>query len=222
VGDDLAIIVSADHGENLGELGIYAEHGTADYITCRIPMIVKWPGGRTGVNSGLHYNLDLPPTLAALLGKQPSDRWDGRSYAEAITDGADCGREHLILSQCAHVCQRSVRWDEWLYMRTWHDGYHLFPDRMLYNVAADPHEQNDLAGEHGDLCEHAEGVLVDWHERMMGESTTGIDPLQTVLSEGGPYHARGHLADYCKYLEETGRGWAVAELKKRHPREFRK
>ena len=35
--DDLAIIVTSDHGENLGELGIYGEHGTADDITCRIP-----------------------------------------------------------------------------------------------------------------------------------------------------------------------------------------
>jgi choline-sulfatase len=40
--DDLAVIISSDHGENLGELGIYGEHGTADGITPHIPMIIKW------------------------------------------------------------------------------------------------------------------------------------------------------------------------------------
>ena len=31
--DDLIIIVSSDHGENHGELGMWAEHGTADHIS---------------------------------------------------------------------------------------------------------------------------------------------------------------------------------------------
>ena len=37
-------LITSDHGGNLGELAIYAEHGTADNITCRIPFIIKWPG----------------------------------------------------------------------------------------------------------------------------------------------------------------------------------
>ena len=46
--DDLAIIITADHGENFGELGVYSEHGTADEPTCHIPLIIKWPGVRPG------------------------------------------------------------------------------------------------------------------------------------------------------------------------------
>lgn len=218
--DDLVIIISADHGENFGELGIYAEHATADHITCRIPMIIRWPGGRTGVDSGLHYNLDLPPTLADLLGKDPSDRWDGQSYAGAITDGAESGRDCLVLSQCAHVCQRSVRWGDWLYMRTYHDGYHLFPDEMLYNPAEDPHERYDHAADRPETCREGARRLAEWHDRMMQTAVRETDPLWRVIREGGPYHARGHLAEYCKYLEKTGRGWAIPQLKKRHPGEF--
>jgi len=41
--DDTAVIISADHGENLGELGIYGDHVTADEITCHVPLIIKWP-----------------------------------------------------------------------------------------------------------------------------------------------------------------------------------
>jgi len=229
--DDLAIIISSDHGENLGELGLYGEHGTADHITCRIPMIIRWPfdGLRTGpggvhggVDKGLHYNLDLAPTLAELFGRPAKPHWDGESFAPAIIRGVECGREHLVISQCCHVCQRGVRWGAWLYMRTWHDGYHLFPEEMLYNVADDPHEQHNLAPARPDLC--AEGLrrLTAWHDRMMATMPAGYteDPMRIVLAEGGPFHARGFLKNYVSRLAETGRGYAVEELRRRHPREF--
>jgi len=221
--DDLVIIISADHGENMGELGIYAEHGTADHITCRIPMIIRWPGGQKGhVDKGLHYNLDLLPTLAQLLNKQPSDRWDGKSYAPAIISGEDCGRDYLVLSQCAHVCQRSVRFGPWIYIRTYHDGYHLFPDEMLYNIEEDPYEQFDVAQQNRCVCWQAVYYLNEWHDRMMKTMPYEVDPLWTVIKEGGPYHAKGHLKRYCDWLEKTGRGHAIPELKRRHPREFEK
>ncbi|MBB6634519.1 sulfatase family protein [Cohnella thailandensis] len=219
--EDLVIIVSADHGENQGQLGIYGEHATADQGTCRIPMIVRWPGvTRPGVDEGLHYHLDFLPTVAELLGKEPSPTWDGRSYAPALTEGTDCGREYLVLSQCVHVCQRSVRFGDWLYMRTYHDGYHLFPKEMLYNLKADPFEQQDVAGEFPDVCMQAVYRLNDWHDEMMATMKHDVDPLWTVIREGGPYHAKGHLPYYVQHLERTGRGDAVPELKKRHPGEF--
>lgn len=218
---DLVIVVSSDHGENLGELGLYAEHATADEITTRIPMIVRWPGSvQEHVDTGLHYNLDLAPTLAELLGQEPSARWDGQSYAPALR-GEACGREELVVSQCAHVCQRGVRWGSWLYMRTYHDGYHLFPDEMLFNLAEDPHEECDLAPERPDLCREGAARLSAWHDQMMATQPEGytVDPMRTVLAEGGPFHTRGHLEEYCRYLEATERGWACAELRRRHPGE---
>lgn len=221
VGDDLAIIITSDHGENMGELGIYGEHATADSGTCRIPFIVRWPGARAGhVDRGLHYNLDLAPTLAELLGTDAHPSWDGASYAAAMTQGADCGRPYLVVSQCAHVCQRGVRFGPSLYMRTYHDGYHLFPDEMLFDLEQDPHETCDCAAQQPESCREGARLLRDWHEAMMASMPGAVDPLWTVMQEGGPEHARGALPAYCARLEATGRGWAVPELKRRHPREF--
>jgi choline-sulfatase len=220
--DDTVIIISADHAENLGELGIYAEHATADHITCRIPLIVRWPayGGAGRSEKGLVYNLDLGPTICELLQIPPAESWDGKSYAPAITGKGSCGRDDLIVSQCAHVCQRGVRFGPWMYIRTYHDGYHLFPTEMLFNVETDPHEQYDVAVSHADVCRDALHRLCTWHDGMMQSSSSDIDPLWTVIREGGPHHARGKLKDYCGRLESTGRGWAVAELKRRHPQEW--
>jgi len=218
---DLAILISADHGENMGELGIYGEHATADRPTCRIPMIIRWPGGQEGqVNEGLHYNLDLGPTLAECFEKPPMPSWDGRSYASALMKGASCGREFLVISQCAHVCQRSVRLGPWLYVRTYHDGYHLFPDEMLFNLRQDPYEQHNVAESHPDVCKDAVYRLNQWHDAMMKSMPYDVDPLWTVIKEGGPFHARGHLRAYCERLAQTDREWAVPELKRRHPGEF--
>lgn len=222
--DDLVVIVSSDHGENLGELGIYAEHATADQPTCRIPMIVRWPG-RTPAGTeapGLHYNLDLLPTLAEILDRPAQPHWDGLSFAKTLAEPEAPGRDELILSQCCHVCQRSVRWDRWLYLRTYHDGYHLFPREMLYDLIADPHEQHDLAPARPDVCREGAWRLMDWHDAMMASMPPGrtADPLRTVMDEGGPFHARGALREYAERLEATGRGDSVAALRRRHPREF--
>ena len=207
----------------MGELGIYGEHGTADHATCRIPMIIRWPGMQAGhVDEGLHYHLDLGPTLAELLGKEAMPSWDGESYAGAIVRGEDAGRDYLVISQCAHVCQRSVRFGDWLYMRTYHDGFHLFDGEMLFDVAKDPYERRNVATDH--LAERKTAVyhLNDWHDERMKSMPFDVDPLWTVIREGGPYHAKGHLPAYVQRQEATDRGAAAEEeLRKRHPGEFR-
>ena len=58
------------------------------------------------------------------------------------------------------------------------------------------------------------------YARLMRTMPDAVDPLWLTIREGGPLHAKGSLPAYCKRLEETGRGWAVAELKRRHPYEF--
>lgn len=229
--EDTAIIISADHGENFGELGIYAEHGTADVATCRVPMIIKWPGGKQGVvDDRLHYNIDWAPTLMELIGGKIQPIWDGESFAPTITNGTPAGREDLVISQCAHVCQRSVRWDNWLYMRTYHDGFHLFPQEMLFDLATDPHEQNNLADKHPEVCREGAWRLSRWHDAQMQKmaltSSDIVDPLWTVIREGGPFHARhapmssSPLPKYLKRLNETGRSDKAAALREKYAQFF--
>jgi choline-sulfatase len=219
--DDLVIIISADHGENMGELGIYGEHGTADRITCRIPMIIRWPGKtQQHVDASLHYNLDLAPTFAELFGQTPQASWDGTSFAPVIERGAECGRDYLVISQCAHVCQRSVRFGDYLYIRSYHDGYHLFPDDMLFNVAQDPHEQINLAEQEPEKVRECVYLLNQWHDRMMMSMDSDRDPLWTVIREGGPFHARGQLRAYCEFLEQHNMHETAKALKQKYPQEF--
>ncbi len=226
--EDTVVIVSADHGENQCELGIYGEHGTADQGTCNIPMIVKWPGMAAGVvDEGLHYNVDWAPTVMELIGREDLSRpiWDGQSYADTIRTGAEQGRDTLVISQCCHVCQRSVRFDKWLYIRTYCDGFHPFPQDMLFNLDADPREQNNLADQHPDVVREAVYRLSGWHDAQMWKmsqyASDVTDPLWTVIYEGGPQHAlfepgRSPLPKYLDRLEATDRADGAAALREKY------
>lgn len=215
--EDTAIIVTSDHGENMGELGIYSEHATADYPTCHIPFILKWPDGKRNTNDAeLHYNIDLLPTMAELLNVDACDNWDGESYSKTITEGKTSGRDSLVLSQMAHVCQRSARFNDWLYIRSYHDGFHLFDFEMLYNLKEDPYEQNDVKDKFPEICAQGAKIILDWHDRQMLTSISTVDPLWIVLEEGGPYHTKGALDGYIERLNATGRKEGAKLLAQRH------
>ncbi|MCD8011721.1 MAG: sulfatase-like hydrolase/transferase [Lachnospiraceae bacterium] len=215
--EDTAVIIMADHGENLGELGLYAEHATADLPCCHVPLIIKWPGAKQGhVDRGLHYQLDLTPTVADLLGVEKADYWDGKSLKENILEGKQSGRESLVLSQMAHVCQRSARFGDWLYIRTYHDGFHLFDNEMLYHVSEDVHEQKDVKEDFPQICALGAKIILDWHDRAMLESSDFRDPMWTVLQENGPYHTWNSLPDYIKRLEQTDRAEGARRLREKY------
>jgi arylsulfatase A-like enzyme len=219
--DDTAVVISADHGENLGELNIYGDHQTADHITCRVPLIVRWPGvTKAGMVDGeLHYQVDFAATSIELARGTVPVNWDGRSFADALRRGESRGREFLVISQGAWSCQRAVRFDDWLCIRSYHDGHHCFPERMLFDVRRDPHEQNDVAEQNPDVVARAMTMLDDWHAEMMRTATHPSDPMWTVLREGGPLHTRGNLPNYLKRLRDTGRASWAEQLAARHPGE---
>jgi choline-sulfatase len=223
--DDTAIMISADHGENLGELNIYGDHQTADQITCRIPLVVRWPGvshGQGRVDSALHYHFDFAATTIELTGGKVPAIWDGQSFAAAFSRGAESGRDFLVVSQGAWSCERAVRRGNELCIRSYHDGYHLFPDVMLFDVKEDPHEQHDLASARPQQTSEMLALLESWWSEMLRTAILPVDRMSTVLREGGPLHTRGELPAYLKRLRETGRGACADELERKHWRDLRR
>lgn len=220
--DETVIIISADHGENQGELNVWGDHQTADQFTCRVPMLIRWPSisDNQRCDQALHYHFDWAATLIELLGGRVPDNWDGRSFAAAFKDGNEQGRNYLVLSQNAWACQRSVRFDDYLWMRTYHDGHKQLAPMMLFGIAADPHEQKDLSNELSGVVDQAKTMLADWESEMMLTSRHAVDPMVTVLQEGGPFHTRGMLPEYLKRLEATGRSHHAQKLAHFHPDEL--
>ena len=49
---------------------------------------------------------------------------------------------------------------------------------------------------------------------MMLNSLSTVDPMQTTLREGGPYHTRDRVDEYCRRLRETGRAHHAETLER--------
>jgi choline-sulfatase len=217
--DDMAIMVSSDHGETLGELNVYGDHHTADEQTAHLPCLLAWPGLPARRVEGLCYHLDIAASVVELLGGSVPNEWDGRSLAKELRAQQNCGRSELVITQGAWTCQRGVRFDDYLAIRTLHDGYHGYPEWMLFDVLRDPHEQHDLAAQLPEVLADGRARLAAWHAAVLQRSAAGVDPLDTVLAEGGPAHTRGKLPAYLTRLRATERAhWADA-LSRAHPRE---
>lgn len=221
--DETVIMLSADHGENQGELGVWGDHQTADHITNRVPLLVRWPGitgGEMRTDGALHYHYDWAATLIELAGGEVPSNWDAQPFTSAFRAGDEAGREYLVVSQGVWSCQRSVRFGDYMCLRTYHDGYKELDPVMLFNLKDDPHEQHNLVDEEPAVVDKAMGYLADWHHEMMLTSEQDIDPIMTVLREGGPFHTRGRLPTYLEQLRATGRGAAAERLEARHPDEM--
>ena len=224
--EETTIIISADHGENQGELNVWGDHQTADHVTCRVPLIVRWPGltDSGGVDSALHYHYDWAATLIELVGGSVPANWDGQPFTAAFKAGESSGREYLVTSQGAWACQRGIRFNhdghEYICLSTYHDGHKMLAPVMLFDLTDDPREGHDLAEARPDLVQKALSLLEDWYQAMMATSIHNVDPLMTVMREGGPFHTRGALPDYIERLKATGRGQHAETLAARHPDEL--
>ncbi len=234
VQDDVVLVVSADHGENLGELNVYGDHQTADQFTTRVPFVLRWPhitkdfAGQA--RTALHYQIDLAATLVELAGGQVPNNWDGQSFAAQLQAGQDEGRDALVLSQAAWACQRGVRFahegKDYLFIRSYHDAYHLYPDNMLFDLSADPHEQHNLAEANPQLVQAALQRLDRWVADALARPPEPIgaehgDPLPLVMKEGGPFHVRRELPTYLQRLRTTGREALAEALEAKHPQSKR-
>ena len=215
--DDTVVIISTDHAENQGELNIYGDHHTACQGTARVPLILRWPGLPSGRADGaLHYQTDLAATIIELAGGKVPGEWDGRSFAPAFREATEDGRDTVVASNCAWSCQRGVRWDDMLLLRTYHDGLKDLAPTLLFNIADDPHMTRDLCAAQPAALNDGLARLHEWTTEMMLTSDSDIDPLWTVIREGGPLHTRDQLGTYCKRLRATGRGHHADALMARH------
>ncbi len=157
--------------------------------------------------------------MIELTGGTVPATWDGHAFTAAFQAGREEGRLFLVTSQQAWACQRGVRWDRYLLLRSYHDGYKELEPVMLWDVSADPHEQHDLAPERPDVVERGMSLLAAWYDEMAVTSRHNVDPMMTVLREGGPLHTRGMLPNYLARLRATGRAEHAERLARRHPDE---
>jgi arylsulfatase A-like enzyme len=180
------IVISADHGEAIGELGMYFEHGNCTEGTTRVPLIISWPGViPTGtVVDDLMYQLDLPPTLLDYLEMPIPGGWDGMSMKSAINGEDRASRDHLVLGTGIFSFQRAVRTDRYRLIRTLHSGLFNYDPLYLYDLESDPLQRKNIAAEQPEIVAQLDHLLLEW----LMQHTTGpaavADPFQVQMAAG--------------------------------------
>lgn len=82
------IIVLSDHGEGLGERGVFSHRLLLDDSTLHVPLMIRPPGGTEGRREpGLVELIDVLPTILAWTGAQLPTGARGSSLAELVDQG---------------------------------------------------------------------------------------------------------------------------------------
>ena len=143
--DDTIVIVTSDHGEMLGERGLWYKM-TFFEGGCRVPLIVHAPGQFNAAHvSASVSHLDLLPTLVELGRGTPRPAWpdtlDGRSLVPHLRGEPHAHDEAIgeYLAEGAIAPIVMLRRGDFKFIHTPSD-----PDQ-LFNVTEDPLERSNLA-----------------------------------------------------------------------------
>lgn len=148
--EDTLVVYSTDHGDQLGERGLFWKHTFYDE-SVKVPLILAWPGRLpAGERRAQVVNLvDLTATLLDALGAPPLPHAQGRSFLAAARDGRAAWDDETYSEYCTDavpawtggmaVQQRMVRRGRWKLV--YYHGYRP----QLFDLEADPHELRDLA-----------------------------------------------------------------------------
>jgi arylsulfatase A-like enzyme len=183
--DEAAVIISADHGDSLGEHGIYGDHVNADECIHRVPMVIKWPGVATAGSDSdaMRLNIDFAPTLCDLLGVPTPEDWDGISFRENLTGSDRDGMEYVVWDCGLYAVQRAIRTRRHLLITTFDNYEYSFTPAELYDMERDPYQTNDLSEIEPDVVATCRNLLEEWTAARIGSSGTASDPIQAVLEE---------------------------------------
>ncbi len=184
--DRSIVIVTSDHGENLGDHGLMDHMFSVHESIVRAPLIVRYPGGEhTGIEGGLVQTHDLFPTIARLTngangsGANPADALRDQFQARPLPPFG-VPREYAIselneIQPPIHILARRYPDFDWrVYnrslraVRTPTEKYIRAADgtEELYAVATDPGEQADLAATHPERVQALRAWLDGWEANL--------------------------------------------------------
>ena len=139
------LVVTADHGEGLGQHG-EGFHGYYVYdATVRVPLIVRVPFGDFGgrVIEAAVSHVDLMPTILAAVGHEVPAGVQGESLLGLILGQDDGGTGRAVYSESFYPLLH-YGWAPLRALRTARYKYVDAPSPELYDVAEDPEERENL------------------------------------------------------------------------------
>jgi arylsulfatase len=146
------VVFLSDHGEHLGDHGIFGKHAYHYDASIRVPCIVRWDGKwQADRRSQAFMELtDLAPTILEAAGVKPSQAMDGLSFAPLLAGENNAPpRDHVYVESYGGGPEdptpppltwartiRTARWRVTFYPNASHGE--------LHDLETDPHELRNL------------------------------------------------------------------------------
>jgi arylsulfatase A-like enzyme len=181
--DKTITIVTADHGEALGEHGWIGHNVQVHEPSARIPLIVRFPAGKgpRGLRvKGLVDLLDIAPTIADVFGvrdKGGADReFQGRSLLPLV-NGAS-GKPMELSRTIGDRPRYALRETRWAYLYDTATG-----GEQLFDTLVDPGETKDLAGREGLRTAYYRQALHEWTRGAARSAKSTAESVGTMSPE---------------------------------------
>jgi arylsulfatase len=149
--ENTIVIYMSDHGEMLGDHGIFLKGPYFYEGAIRVPLIIRWPGRyKAGLKSdALVEMVDLAPTLLEAAGLTATPGMQGRSLNALLTGQTTRHRDSIYCEYFDSLALYDpppmavcVRTEEYKLV-----FYQKLPMGELYDLQKDPSETNNLWGE---------------------------------------------------------------------------
>jgi len=145
--DNTLIIYASDHGDNIGEHGLFWKTNFYDGAS-RVPAIFSW---KDVIPEGMSYKgtaslLDMAPTLIDIANAPKLPKMQGESLLDKLKSGEDLPKERIVISQLGDIKgdqpSAMIRKGDWKLVL--HYGYET---PQLFHLESDPGERLDLASD---------------------------------------------------------------------------
>jgi len=206
---DTVVIVTTDHGVNLGAHGIMGKTGTLYEQIAHEVMIVRVPGVEPGRRNAIIQPADIMPTILELAGMSIPESCQGRSFARMITDNKDDGREvavsgvavNVATAQDARLVVQDQRWCLVDHTDT--------AQRELYDKDTDRAEEHNVIAQHPQEAERLHQALLGFLKEY-GAHPALVEWFETgTKGDASDYR---HVPDYLKNYQPYWKGSLNSEI----------
>ena len=194
--DDTVVIFLSDHGDYLGDHGLYLKGVPAFRGAYHVPCIVRWPNGLADPGRTMDEFVtlaDFAPTFLDLAGVDSGVEFTGRSIVPFLRGETPADWPQACFTQFNGVelyyTQRAVNTKEFKYV------YNGFDFDELYDLRTDPHEMHNVADDPVYADVKHDLVRQMWAFAAAQEDII-FNPYGTVgLAPWGPADALGRSAE---------------------------
>lgn len=182
--ENTAVLIVADHGEQLGEHGIDFHHHGLYEESIRVPLILSAPflGVQGDVPQSVRL-MDITPTLLAAVGNDPLERSEGENLLTYVNTPSLAAMSCTLLGRNAPVLGGGALFG----LRTQDVKYILdvaSDKEFLFNLKTDRLEQLDIADGQYDTVLHAREVVnqerSSLQDQGVGTSASDRDRLRAL------------------------------------------